>query len=419
MGADQVDVAVVGAGLAGLSAARHLSAAGLHTVVLEAGDRVGGRVRTERMDGFTLDHGFQRLHTEYPAPARELDLTALDLRLFEPYLLVYAGGRRYRMVDPRRRPQDALQLWRAPVGSATDKARLALLLARLAATPADRLLAGPESTTEQALLGRGFSERMMEGLLRPWLSGLLGESALATSSRYTDLTLRCASRGRYCLPAAGMDSIPRQLAAGLPADTLRLGVRVTAVSANEVRTDQGTLRTRATVVATDPATAADLLPGLRRPGTHPVTTFYYAAEESPLGEATLLLDGEGRGPVANTTVVSDVAPEYAPAERSLIAVTVVGHRGGDATGLTELRARTLLRLAVLYGLDTGRWQELTAYHVADALPAMEPPHNFRRPVRLVSGLYVCGDHRDSSSIQGALASGRRASAAALADLGVG
>ncbi len=413
----RTDVVVVGAGVAGLAAARHLAAAGVDVAVLEAEDAVGGRVRTDLVDGFRLDRGFQTLNTAYPEPRRLLDLDALRLRPLHPGVVVYAEGRRHRLSDPRRRPQDTVTTCRAPVGSAMDKARLAALLARLAAMPAERILQAPERTTAEALAERGFSPQMVERLLRPLLAGFFGEAELTTSSRFAELMLRCLARGHACVPAAGMGAIPAQLAAGLPAGSVHPGVTVTAVSADRVETDQGEVRARAVIVATGPRVAARLLPGLHEPDLHPVTTFYHAADTSPLSEPVLLLDGEGRGPVAHTVVVSDAAPEYAPPGRALIASTVVGHgRAADPAGLDELERAVRRRLGVLYGLDTSRWDHIATYHVAEALPAMPPPHNFRRPVRLVGGLYVCGDHRASASLQGAMVSGRRAALAALADL---
>ncbi|KWX00232.1 hypothetical protein TH66_15315 [Carbonactinospora thermoautotrophica] len=414
----RADVVVVGAGVAGLTAARHLVAAGVEVAVLEAGDAVGGRVRTDLVDGFRLDRGFQRFNTAFPEPRRLLDLDALELRPLHPGLMVYVEGRRHRLAYPRCRPQDALPSWRAPVGSVADKARLATLLARLAAMPVERILQAPERTTAEALAERGFSPRIVERLLRPFLAGLFGETELTTSSRFTDLMLRCLARGGVCVPAAGMQAIPAQLAAGLPAGSVHLGVTVTAVSTNQVETDQGEVRARAVVVATGPRTAARLLPGLHEPDVHPVTTFYHAAETSPLGEPAMLLDGEGRGPVTHTVVISDAAPEYAPPGRALIASTVVGcGSAADPAGRDALERAVRRRLAVLYGMDTSRWDHVATYHIAEALPAMPPPHNFRRPVRLVGGLYVCGDHRASTSLQGAMVSGRRAARAVLADLG--
>lgn len=406
---------VVGAGLAGLCAARVLSAAGVEVLVLEATGRVGGRVRSDRLDGFTLDQGFQAFNTSYPEPQRVLDVPGLGLREFTPGLLVYSGGERHRVSAPHRRPHEAFGTLRAPIGSAMDKARLAAMIGLLAASPAPRLLTAAETSALKAFGARGLSPMVIERFLRPFLSGVFLESELATSSRFADLVLRSFFRGRSGVPAGGMAAIAQQLAAALPAGTVRTNVIVRSVSADRVATDDGEIRTRAVVVATDPATAVRLLPGLREPAMRQVTTYYHVTDAAPLAEPILLVDGEGRGPVTNTIPISLAAPSYAPPGRVLVASSVLGEPGGDPmTREPAVRAR----LGQLYGTDTLSWEPLAVYHVRAALPAMPAPHNFRRPVRLMTGLYVCGDHRDSSSIQGAMVSGRRAAHAALDDVGV-
>ncbi|MGC0414740.1 NAD(P)/FAD-dependent oxidoreductase [Embleya sp. AB8] len=408
----RTEVIVVGAGLAGLSAARTVAEAGVPVTVLEAADRPGGRVRTDLVDGFRVDHGFQSLTTSWPQVRRQLDVAALGLRVFQPGVLLFEDGHTYRIGDVHR-VRDAIGGLRN--GSGTDRTRVAALLARSAAAPVARVLHGPELATADAPTMRALPPELARRMLRPLLATLLHDPALRSSSRFAELLLRSFLRGRPALPAGGMAAVPDQLAAGLPAGVVHYGVRVSSIAADRVVTDSaGEIRARAVIVATDPSTAVALLPGLRMPEFHAVTTLYHVARVAPRPEPTLLVEADARSPFTHTAVVSQVASTYSPDRRALVATTVLGHDGSEPAKL-ELRVRE--RLAVVYDTPTSTWAHLTTCHIPRAVPVVEPGHNFRRPVRLIGGLYVCGDHRDSSSIQGALASGRRAARSALADLG--
>ncbi|MGF1431786.1 NAD(P)/FAD-dependent oxidoreductase [Kitasatospora sp. LaBMicrA B282] len=419
--ADDTEVVVVGAGLAGLAAARSLTSAGLQVQVLEATERIGGRMAGHQLDGYRLDHGGQLLNTGFPELVRRLDLDGLELCPLSPGVLVHSGGRRYRVGDPLL-PTARQAAIRSPLGSPLEKARLGATLTRLAATPVPKLLARPETSTARALEARGLPPKVLDGFLRPLLVALLSDPALGTSSRIADLVLRGYARGRLALPAAGTAAVPGQLAGALPPGTVRLGVKVTAMGADGVHTEEhGRISARAVLLATDARSAAELLPGLRLPDFHPVTTYYHTTAEPPLAEAALLLDADrasGPAPVSHSLVLSQVHESYAPAGRSLVATTVLGRRAYGSGGPAALEPAVRERLARLYGVAAREWEFLTVRHLPDAVPAMPPPHNFRRPVRVLAGLYVCGDHRDTSSAQGALVSGRRAAEAVLRDLGV-
>ena len=412
--AEQHDVVVVGAGLAGLCAARTLCAAGLDAVVLEASDAVGGRVRTDEVDGFRIDRGFQLHNPAYPEAARVLDHDALDLRTFTRGVLVCVDDQRWRLADPRDEPAWAVDALRSPVGSWADLARFARWSLEQSRRPARAIVDDVDMPAAQRLRGLGLSPRFIDGLLRPFLSGVFLEDELATSSRFLELVVRTFVRGTPSIPALGMQRIPEQLADQLPSDTVRLGCRVDAVTASGVTTDDGEVRASAVVVATDPSTAARLLPGLSVPPMRGSTTWYHAvrSDDLTLRRPVLLVDGQRRGPVTSSVVLTHASPSYSPDARALVSSATLG---GDTTA--EQVARVRAHLAQLHGVDTSRWEEVAVVAVPEALPAMPPPHDFRRPVRLSAGRYVAGDHRDSSSIQGAMISGRRAAQAVLADLG--
>ncbi|MFI7362417.1 NAD(P)/FAD-dependent oxidoreductase [Streptomyces sp. NPDC050149] len=431
--AHHADVVIIGAGIAGLSAAHRLTSAGVSVSILEAGPRVGGRMMTDEVDGFRLDHLGPLLNTSYPELYATPGLDGLVLRNFDPGVLVHSEGRRYRTGEIRsprgsRSARGALKAARAlasapraplsggltgAMGGAIDQARLGVALARLAATPRARVLARPERAALDALTGRGLSARTLNGFVRPLLTALLGDPALSTSSRCADLALRGYASGRLCVPSGGSATLPDLLAAALPPGTVRTGVHVTSADITAVRTkEHGEIGCRSLLLATGAGAAAELLPGLRVPPFHPVTVLHHTAPAPPPTGASLLLDADRSGPVAHTAVMSEVDPSRAPHGRVLISSTVLG------TPPPDLDRTVRAHLAALYGTPTDDWELLAAHHDPEAVPAMPPPHDPQRPVRLLAGLYVCGDHRDTGSVQGALSSGRRAAGAILTDLGV-
>ena len=403
------DVVVVGAGLAGLAAATRLSRRGLDVTVIEASDGVGGRARTDHVDGLLLDRGFQLLNPAYPEAARLLDLAALDLQPFDGGVVVAHGGRRSVLADPRRAPQHAIGALRAP-GSLREKAAFAVWAAQVGFGRARRIKTAPDEPLSVSLHRRGLTGRLRRSVVEPFLAGVLAEDGQETSRRFVDLLVRSFVRGTPSLPAAGIGAMAAQLAAGLPADTVHLATRAASVSGGSVTSDAGVVTASAVVVATDPRSAVALA-GLPTVVMRGLTTFYHLADQAPTSSRMLHLDGDRRGPVLNTGVVSNVAPTYAGGRGALIASTVLGVRDDSQT---EQAVRAQLRL--VYGVDPRPWQLVAAYPLPDALPAMLPPLDLRRPVALRDGLFVAGDHRDTASIQGALVSGRRAADAVLAHL---
>jgi phytoene dehydrogenase-like protein len=394
--AEETDVVVVGAGLAGLAAARRLGERGLRTVVLEASDGVGGRVRSDVVDGVTVDRGFQLLNPSYPEARRVLDLDALHLRAFLPGVLLVDGPRRRLVADPRRRPTSALASARDVPGSPVDLARFAAYAVRVSTGDARRLRDADDEPVSAAWsrFGAVGSE-----LLAPFLSGVVFDDSLGTSRRFVDLLLRSFVRGTPSVPAAGMQAMPDQLARGLD---VRLGTRVVTVTPTSATTDDAVWSARAVVVATEAPAAARLLPGLDVPAMRPGTTWWHLADApGPAlthGEAVLVVEPRRTGPLVNTVVVSNAAPSYAVQGRALVASTALG------TDADEHEVRT--QLERLYRCDARGWETVAVHRIPGAVPACAPGTSLRKPVQH-SGVYVAGDHRDTASIQGALVSGRR------------
>ena len=412
------DVVIVGGGLAGLACARRLMQCGVSFALLEASDGVGGRVRTDVVDGFRLDRGFQLFLPAYPEAARVLDYAALDLRPFVPGALVRVGRKFHRVADPRVEPLTGLRSAFNPVGTFRDKLRLANLKFALDRVSVERLGDTPDVSTRDELRGnRGFTEAFLQRLAVPFFGGVFLESDLATSARFFRFVFKMFAAGAGVVPRLGMQQIPEQLAANLPAGSVRLNAAVASLQPGRVTLATGeTLTPRAVIVATDATVAARLTGGeVVDPGWHGNVTLYFAADKSPIGEGILAVNGTGTGPVNTVAVLSDVSADYAPPGAALVSVSVVGD-GGVSPGDIESSVRR--QLGEWYGPGVDDWRHLRTYRIPLALPdqSVGKLSPWQRPVRLRPGLYVCGDHRDNASIDGALTSGFRAAQAAMGDL---
>lgn len=404
-------VLIVGAGMAGLACAVQLQRAGRQVRIFEASDAVGGRVRTDKVDGFLLDHGFQVYLDRYPETGKLLDLEALDLKAFEPGALIYRDGRLHRLMDVFRRPARAWSSVTAPVGSLADKLRVGLMRMKILNSSFEAIAAREDRSTEAYLRDCGFSEAIIDRFFRSFYGGIFLERALRTSSRMFEFTFKLFGQGSATVPAQGMGEIPKQLAAHLPDGSIQLNQAVQAVGTDFITLESGErIQGSATVVATDGSTAHALLPSLEgsAPEWRSVTTLYFAADRSPIREAIICLNGSGSGTVNNVCVISDAAPCYAPEGQSLLSVSVLGLVETD--GLVEQVRAELLDW---FGPEASNWRHLRTDHIRRGLPEQLP--NGSAPTSMhQAGVWVCGDHLSSASIEGAVVSGKQTAAAILA-----
>jgi phytoene dehydrogenase-like protein len=400
------DVIIVGAGIAGLCCARKLNEAGIRALILEASDAVGGRVRTDLVDGFLLDRGFQVLLTAYPEAQAVLDYDRLDLRPFKPGALVWTGRKLERVADPLRCPGELWATLRASIGTLGDKLRMARL------QRAVRRGLGEDRSTEQALRDFGFSERIIETLFRPWFGGVFLDRSLSASSRSFEFTFRMFSTGDAAVPAGGMAAIPAQIAEGLPEGTIRLGASVDALIDRGVRLEGGEeLTARAVVIATEAPTAARLTGAPAAPAGRGVRTVFFNAPEPPVRDPILVLDGTGTGPVNDLSVMSEVSGAYAPAGRALVSASVLDHVELDGD---ELIRAVKSQVSEWFGESVRDWIHLRTIHVRHALPSQAPGLKSMASPR--EGVYICGDHCDRASLQGAMVSGRNTASAIVQEL---
>ncbi|MDY6817258.1 MAG: NAD(P)/FAD-dependent oxidoreductase [Halobacteriales archaeon] len=423
-------VVIAGAGLAGLVAARRLAKAGLDVEVYDRADRVGGRVRTDHVDGFTLDRGFQVLFTAYPAAKRELDYDALDLRRFSPGAVIARPGKRSVLSDPLREPLSAVESLFNDELTLGDKLRTLRLRRRLRGRDPAELLASADSdddtTISRWLRQQGFSSQYIANFVAPFYGGITLDRSLNTSRAIFEYTFAMLASGATVVPADGMEAIPRYLAnqARAAGATITTDTMVEAIDTNTngvmVTLDARAIEADAAIVATGPRAARDLTDVAAIPtDTVACVTQYYAL---PAGKSL----GVGRRIVLNAAdaapnqVVphSAVAPEYAPERRRLVSATYLGERSETDDELATKTRSALSSWFPEQRFDTENIEVLETYRIDHAQFAQPP--GFRRDLPGVETppgrCYLAGDFTEWSSIQGALASGQNAARAVYRDL---
>lgn len=427
-GTAQHDVLIIGAGLAGLQAAVVLAEAGLDVQVLEASDAVGGRQRTDIIDGFRLDRGFHVLNPAYRSVRRWADVRKLRLQAFPAGVQVRRGAasepdaadasRLVTLADPRRQPLSIPASVRS--GLLDPPELLALARWAMPALLAPRALrkraaAGSDRTVRQAWDDVGPRGRLRTEVLETFLSGVLADGRFDTSDAYVRWLVRLFAQGTPGLPVEGIQALPEQLAASARSAGARilLGQRVTRMHARldrvEVEVADADAASAAAVVVAVGAEHLTGLTALAAPATRGLQTWWFAPADPPLPSGMLAVDGRRHGPIVNTAVISHAAPSYAPAGRHLVQATCL-LPADAAPGEGEVRRQ----LGEIWGTDATRWPLLRRDDIRHALPAQPPPLR-PAPARAGARMYVAGDHRESPSIEGALVSGERAARILLAD----
>ena len=406
------DVIIIGAGLAGLSAAVHLHRQGRKVLILEATDRAGGRIKTDLYDGFLLDRGFQVLLTAYPESKSLLNYADLNLKKMLPGATVLYDDGQFEIADPFRRPSAALATLFAPVGTIKDKINTLWLKNKLQKLTIEEIFQQPEQTTLKQLSDYGFTSKMIERFYAPFLSGIFLENALSTSSRMFDFVMKMFSDGDVAVPALGMEEIPKQLIALLPQDSIQYHKKVTTIDGNKITTHDGTVfEANQILLATTASALTKDFFAAQKMTSHQVTNVYFEATEAPTKKAVVILNAsKNKKWVNNLTIMSNVSSAYAPKDKVLISVSYNGIPIIDDAALAENMKQELKKW---YGEKINSWKMLKTYRIEYALPTQQSVRNEipASEIKISDSIFICGDNLLNGSINAALKTGRLAAEA--------
>ena len=366
------DCIVVGAGLAGLSAVRELEKSGRSVLLLEASDSVGGRVRSDYIDGFICDRGFQVINPKYPEVAKSGVLKDLDFK--------YISGQ-IRLADYQRKVGYSLATFSSQFGSVGEKLKLL------------RFVANPKVSNLRSFGDYTNSFPMLyERVLKPFLTGVFLSDPKNIAGDVAQEILRSFVKSLPGIPAGGVGQFSQRLAASVK--NLKLNERVEMITKGKVVTTAGQYNAKYIVVATDPTTAAQLVTGSALPKMFESTTAYFATSDLPMDGKNLVISSNSK--LVNSIVISQVSAKYAPVGQHLISAT-------SLSPITESVFRK--ELASIWQMNTQQWQYVANYEIKQSLPAHLPGQSKSRNLQLAEGVYVAGDHMATPSQQGAMKSG--------------
>lgn len=406
-------IIIVGAGIAGLTAALELEKNGFAPTIIEATDRVGGRVKTDYEDGFQFDHGFQVMLTAYPEIKHYFDFDALNLSYFKPGAIIFRGKKKFRLVDPLRQPGAAFAAIFSPAGTFLDKLKIWQLSVRLKRKTIDEIFNEPSTTTLSYLKSLGFSDQIISNFFRPFFSGIFLEKDLTTSSRLFQFIFKMFTEGYAAIPENGMQAIPDQLLVKLEKTEMLYGTRIESIGENEVMTSSGNHPFDALIIATEPS---KILTDYQTPKVQFKSTvnLYFSVPSQKHGGFIGLLPTD-ETIVNNIAILSDVVPQYAPTNRSLLSVSVVGK---PAMPDSKLQEQVRDELARVLKIDKNDIDHLKSYDIGMALPIVDEPsiQLTDEQIRHQKNIYFAGDHLLGGSLNGAMVSGRQSVELLISDI---
>jgi len=373
-------VVVVGAGLAGLTCAIYLQRSDASVTVLESSDRVGGRVKTDSVNGFLFDHGFQVINPSY-SEIKRLDALS-DLEFCEIF-------NNLRIIQESVEEKIGLShlAKTLSIGTLSEKISLAKFLL---------------SSTKEEKLGESAKKfpSVYSQVLSPFLRGVFLTNPDQVRADIASEIIRSFVVGRPGVPQGGVGQFSEKLAEQVL--DLRLGTQVDEVRQGSVRGNFGKIDCEEIVVATDLTTAAQMLDLGEIPKTLSSTTWYHSTTEEIADANYLALDP--RSPIVNSLVMSNVSKSYAPEGINLLSSTTLAP-------ISESEVRK--ELSKIWKCETRNWDLAARYEIKQSLPLRIDYENLNRGSKISEGIYIAGDHRSVPSQNGAMRSGRQSAQAII------
>jgi protoporphyrinogen oxidase len=395
---------IIGGGISGLIAARVLEEHGLSATIIEATDRLGGRVKTDVVDGYNLDHGFQVLLTAYPAAKKYLDFDALALQEFLPGSAIFKNGKQKIIGDPLRNLSLLLPTLVSGIGTVNDKLKILALNRRLKKKSIQNIFAEKEQTTISYLENIGFSEAIITDFFIPFFSGIFLENKLETSSRMFEFVYKMFGEGNAALPKDGIQAIPKQLFEKLKSTTIIFNTKVKSVENGNIKLESGeTLKSNFTIIATQ---ASGLVSNLKNQATlwKSCDTLYFEVAKREIRKPLIGLIAAPNALINNIFYHTSLQTS-ATALKELLSVTVI-----DRQNLTnkQLVAKVQKELKELCNIDSCTF--IKQYNIPMALPKLQDIQYEMLPseTRLTETIFLAGDTQLNGSLNAAMIAGERA-----------
>jgi len=398
---------IIGAGLAGLSVARQLHKNGIDFIILEASNRIGGRIKTDVIDGFRLDHGFQVFLTAYPEAKKELSYGRLNLKTFSPgAMLLYPNGKIDRIGDPLRDFSSLFPTLFSSAGNISDKLNILRLKIRLENSSIDEIFQKEELPTIEVLTKEyGFSQKIVDHFFAPFFTGIFLEKELRTSRRMFDFVFKMFGKGHAAIPNLGMEEIPKQLAAEFPKNAIHLNAVVDKIDGQNVYLKDGSTFSAPHIILATQATGLVKNYSTVKTRHQSTTHLHFISDDAPIKKPLIALNTNKKRLANNICVINKVAPGYSENGKSLISISVVGKVNLPHN---ELEKNIRKELSTWFGNAPQKWEHLHTREVEYALPDQSKIFNDTISEKSIirKGLYACGDFQLNGSINAAMKVGR-------------